>query len=280
MKTRIITIIACLLSLTAGRAADRLQVENITIKPSEVKELKLSLALDNEKYAGVQFDIQLPTGLSLGVEGSGVYYALAGIQPNDLECKVTGIQEGTYRFMLYSSSLKMLKSGEMMTLRLEAEKGMELREYTLRLNDVMLSDIDGAVTKLGSSTATVKLTDFFNLTYMVDGEHYKTVEYEYGATITPEAEPKKDGYTFSGWSNIPQTMPAYDVTVTGYFTQDKKPGDANGDGTVNAADIVEVVNYIMNKPSWLFDASAADVNGDGVVNAADIVEIVNIIMGK
>ena len=31
----------------------------------------------------------------------------------------------------------------------------------------------------------------------------------------------------------------------------------------------------MNKPSWLFDASAADVNGDGVINAADIVEMVN-----
>ena len=56
-------------------------------------------------------------------------------------------------------------------------------------------------------------------------------------------------------------------------------GDANGDGTVNAADIVEVVNYIMGSPSDKFDAEKADVNGDGTVNAADIVGIVNIIMG-
>lgn len=55
-------------------------------------------------------------------------------------------------------------------------------------------------------------------------------------------------------------------------------GDANGDNTVNAADIVEVVNAIMGNPSEGFDESAADVNGDGVVNAADIVAIVNIIM--
>jgi hypothetical protein len=55
-------------------------------------------------------------------------------------------------------------------------------------------------------------------------------------------------------------------------------GDANGDGTVNAADIVEVVNLIMGKHSEGFDEKAADINGDGVVNAADIVAMVNIIM--
>ena len=30
----------------------------------------------------------------------------------------------------------------------------------------------------------------------------------------------KKGYTFSGWSEIPETMPAHDVTVTGSFEID------------------------------------------------------------
>ena len=60
----------------------------------------------------------------------------------------------------------------------------------------------------------------YKLTYTVDGEVYKTYEMEYGATITPEAEPTKEGYTFSGWSEIPTTMPAHDVIVTGTFTLD------------------------------------------------------------
>ena len=59
----------------------------------------------------------------------------------------------------------------------------------------------------------------YKLTYMVDGEVYKTYDVEYGATVTPEAEPTKEGYTFSGWSTIPDTMPANDVTVTGSFTK-------------------------------------------------------------
>lgn len=61
----------------------------------------------------------------------------------------------------------------------------------------------------------------YTLTYKVDGEVFKTFDYESGATITPEAEPKKEGYTFSGWSEIPKTMPANDVTVTGTFTINK-----------------------------------------------------------
>ena len=55
------------------------------------------------------------------------------------------------------------------------------------------------------------------LTYMVDGEEYKTSSIAYGTELTLEAEPTKEGYTFSGWSEIPSTMPAHDVVVTGSF---------------------------------------------------------------
>ena len=58
----------------------------------------------------------------------------------------------------------------------------------------------------------------FNITYIVDGEEYMVVKVEYGATIEPLEEPTKEGHTFSGWSEIPETMPAEDVTITGSFT--------------------------------------------------------------
>ena len=69
------------------------------------------------------------------------------------------------------------------------------------------------VTVMGSFTK-----GSYKLTYVVNGETYKTVSYDYGESITPESEPTKDGYTFSGWSGEPSTMPAEDVTVTGSFT--------------------------------------------------------------
>lgn len=67
----------------------------------------------------------------------------------------------------------------------------------------------------------------YNLIYMVDGEEYKTVQLAEGETITPEPNPTKDGYTFSGWSEIPTTMPAHDVTITGTFTEIIDPNDTD-----------------------------------------------------
>ena len=64
-------------------------------------------------------------------------------------------------------------------------------------------------------------TDTYTLTYIVDGVEYRTLQIKYGDVITAEPAPEKEGYTFSGWSGIPETMPAQDVTVTGSFTVNK-----------------------------------------------------------
>ena len=74
----------------------------------------------------------------------------------------------------------------------------------------------------------------FTLTYQVDGETYRTYELAEGDVITPEAAPTKEGYTFSGWSEIPETMPANDVTVTGTFTAIPEPSSDNALAISNA----------------------------------------------
>ena len=60
-----------------------------------------------------------------------------------------------------------------------------------------------------------------DLIYMVDGEEYKRVKMEYKSVIVPEDIPTKEGHTFSGWSEVPETMPLHDITVTGIFTINK-----------------------------------------------------------
>ena len=56
------------------------------------------------------------------------------------------------------------------------------------------------------------------ITYMVDGAQYGTGEVKFGAEVNPIGEPTKEGYTFSGWKDVPATMPAKDVVVTGTFS--------------------------------------------------------------
>lgn len=57
-------------------------------------------------------------------------------------------------------------------------------------------------------------------------------------------------------------------------------GDVNGDGDVDIADAVCIVNHIVCKPNTAFDEAAADANGDGDVDIADAVHIVNYVVGK
>ena len=76
--------------------------------------------------------------------------------------------------------------------------------------------------------------------------------------------------TASGWKDFSSIIEFDDIIK----------GDANGDGEVNVSDIVEIVNYIMNKPSDKFVFAAADMNDDGEVNVTDIVMVVSIIMSS
>lgn len=57
----------------------------------------------------------------------------------------------------------------------------------------------------------------YKLTYYVDGAVYRMFTVAYGTDIVPLEGPSKTGYTFQGWSDIPEKMPAEDVNVYGTF---------------------------------------------------------------
>ena len=56
------------------------------------------------------------------------------------------------------------------------------------------------------------------------------------------------------------------------------PGDANGDGVVDSADVTAIINYILGKPSTSFNKENADVTGDGEILIDDAVQTVQLIM--
>lgn len=57
------------------------------------------------------------------------------------------------------------------------------------------------------------------------------------------------------------------------------PGDANGDGVVNALDVISTINYILGMgPGLPFIFENADVNGDGIINVLDITAMIGIIL--
>ena len=202
-------------------AATNVEMPDTKIISGETAPLTLNLLESIAGCVGIQFDLALPDGFSLEKDNTGKEYVISANQASDVTCTMTEVGHYVYRFVMYSNSLKEFVPGELMSINLKVSEEKPLETYSVSIQDIQLSDISGNVHQDNGASANVKVTKFFKLLYQVDGVDYKSFDIEYGATITPEAEPTKEGYTFSGWSTIPETMPAHDVTIYGSFIINK-----------------------------------------------------------
>ena len=100
----------------------------------------------------------------------------------------------------------------------------------------------------------------YTITYIVDGEVFATDSIAYGSEITLREQPTKEGYTFSGWSEAPTTMPARDITIEGTFILDD-----------TAIDDVEVVNK---------EKTVYDLKGNRILDIENLERGIYIINGK
>jgi hypothetical protein len=113
-------------------------------------------------------------------------------------------------------------SGILIIVTLNTENDVSLGTVEGHIDTGLLVADNNEITELETCKIVFQiLKKEYTLTYKVDGKNYKSYNMKYGSKITPEAAPEKEGYTFSGWSEIPTTMPAKDVTVSGTFSINK-----------------------------------------------------------
>ena len=210
------TIVLAAIAVVAS--AQTLSVQDIEAKTGEQKTLTVSLSGASSATA-LQFNLQLPTGLTANTSGAAL-----GAATNGHALSIQTLASGDLLCIIYSMDLKELKNGELLSIPVTV--GNNEVNATGKLYTVRSSTAAAVSQKCSDANFNVTVTGTFSinkykLTYTIDGEEYKSYEVEYGATITPEPAPTKEGYTFSGWSEIPEKMPAHDVTVTGTFTINK-----------------------------------------------------------
>ena len=121
----------------------------------------------------------------------------------------------------------------------------------------------------------------YKLTYYVDNDEYASFDVEPGDTLNKVQTPIKEGFTFSGWSEIPATMPANDVEVTGSFVVNSYLLTVLVDGEVvfsdsitygtSLADYVDLItNQGVDLSQWEFYDQIATITmpaHDVIINA-------------
>lgn len=96
-------------------------------------------------------------------------------------------------------------------------------------SNVAIVDNAGKATAIAPGTATITATAndssevsascevtvapaSYVITYLIDGDVFVTDTVVRGTPVSMVIEPQREGYTFSGWGEVPEVMPAHDVT--------------------------------------------------------------------
>ena len=155
-------------------------------------------------------------------------------------------------------------------------------------------DVLFAKYNLNTNAALIPNHNFYYVT--IEGSNIAPRLVRVGEVVAISAEVPY-GYAFDGWTatnaNVvfadamnPDTtfvmVPGGDVTVTPSFVPDGPSiilGDVNGDGQVNATDVLLLRQFILGVSVPGFNELAADVNQDGVVNQQDLTLLTRYING-
>ena len=145
--------------------------------------------------------------------------------------------------------------------------------------------IPPSVTKFisGSKGHIEGLSDGNGTIYIVCGQTlYQTqsVEGKWELTLGAISENEKVSVCFKKADYLPSILHYAYANAPEIIEPEPIFGDANGDGAVDAADVVSIINYILGKPSSSFNDKNADANGDGQILVDDAVGTVNIIMNE
>jgi len=217
MKNYILILISFLLT-SFSAFADAISVANVTLTNDDTATVNVSLSNSSTNIVALQFNLTLPEGIEPLMENDKVVITPSNRIGGEYILRGSKVEDGSYLFVFMSQDRTPIsgKSGVLFSFDITNVSAAEA-QYTASLSTASVTDLNGKETSLNNTSFRITVQHLYNLTYFVDDELYKTVQYAVGATITPEAEPTKEGYTFSGWSEIPETMPAQDVVVNGYF---------------------------------------------------------------
>ena len=249
---------------------DKNEIIKTVTQEGKFGEIVTEWALDDEAYKDYNVNLPVQT-LSLELEGNVInfYYSLKETEIVQESHVITWKYETGYSTSSYVDRYQENNDGKANEPQYYVNINYDLgytysrsaTRYEYRRVDepVMLMSVTSGsgittsgsgITITGSAIKVEKITfidlfydmNIYKIIYKIVGDHfatdnYKTELYTYGETVAPLTNGMgKEGYTFSGWSIVPETMPAGDVVVTGSYTKDNPVGPVDPVDPVDPTD--------------------------------------------
>jgi hypothetical protein len=240
---------------TSETTAATLSIEDFTISAGETKTMLVDLNNPDTQVTLVQFDLRLPTGLSIAVANEELAVDIAGRTTWKKHSLSTSSVNGATRFLLASQSNALITgtSGAIISITLTASNTFNGGDIKLE-GQLIVTPTEEATTpddytyhiagasgeKCATPTITVKNG---KLTFACGTAgavcHYEITRAGEGNTVTLASTAD---YVVSVWA----TKAGYSDSDVATTTITLKQGDVNADGNVSITDAVSVVNIILN----------------------------------
>ena len=221
--------------------SNKLELQDLAVQDVESSQTLPIYLKNSTRISGFQCDLYLPEGVEVQKNGDGGFHIdLKRTGTSEHSVVARQMEDGALRIVCSSMAGAAFSGsdGEVLAVHIRCE--LTDGSHMVRLKNIVLTNSDAARFTSSDASCNINIVpSFYTLTYMVDGEVYQSFSVKYRDSITPLGAPTKDGYTFSGWSEIPETMPAKDVIVTGSFTINSYTVTYVLDGEVYTTETIE-----------------------------------------
>lgn len=217
----LLATIFCVVASKALANEDEVTIASIStddILLVEDSTTNVDIRLNKINFVAFQMDLTLPAGISIDRAGCFLSSRVTGERQ---ELTIGRLEDCVYRLIFTSLSLISIGETDDILLSLRLTGAEECEGGMATISNIRFSTSDSNRIILNDESFYIQVLHKYAITYMVDGEVYKTEEIVETTPLIPMEEPVKEGYTFSGWDEIPETMPAQDVVVYGNFTVNK-----------------------------------------------------------